>query len=79
MVVSVDRKKKLEEFLSNDLFKMSLSGSFDEAVRNCVLNFETTRNGIRLVAAEENYFEAARVECANIVFEFVKFEVSLKS
>jgi len=79
MVVSADRKKKLEEFLSNDLFKMSLSGSFDEAVRNCVLNFETTGNRIRLVAAEENYFEAARVECANIVFEFVKFESEFTS
>lgn len=77
MAVTADRMKKLKEFLSDDLFKISIS--FDEAVRNCVLNFETINNEHRLIAAEENCFEAARAECANLVFKFVKFEVSLKS
>jgi len=72
--LSADRKKKLEELLNNDLFKFNLSESFAEAVRNCVLNFATNSSGTRLVAAEDEHFEAARNECGNIVFENIKFE-----
>ena len=78
--LSAERKKKLDELLSSDILKFSLSESFSEAVKNCVLKFETdskaNKNTFRLVAAEEQYFETARDECAKIVFEFVQYEVS---
>ena len=74
--LSAARKNKLDELLSCDILKFNLSESFSEAVKNCVLKFETDANSFRLVAAEEQYFETARDECAKIVFKNFKFEVS---